>query len=100
MHTKPAGKDLPTSAGTASTRSTPPPPSHLTPPTANHGAAPDIEITDETTGPPKSSEPSSPLSEEDFSSGGEQVRTTIVGVNPIIPGFGNDRVLGSYCGVG
>ncbi|CAI8027454.1 La-related protein Larp4B [Geodia barretti] len=72
MHTKPAGKDLPTSAGTASTRSTPPPPSHLTPPTATHGAAPDIEITDETTGPPKSSEPSSPLSEEDFSSGGEQ----------------------------
>jgi hypothetical protein len=96
MHTKPAGKDLPTTAGTASTRSTPPPPSHLT---ATHGAAPDIEITDETTDPPKSSEPSSPLSEEDFSSGGEQVRTTIVGVNPIIPGFGSDRVLGSYCGV-
>jgi hypothetical protein len=69
MHTKPAGKDLPTTAGTASTRSTPPPPSHLT---ATHGAAPDIEITDETTDPPKSSEPSSPLSEEDFSSGGEQ----------------------------
>lgn len=74
MHTKLAGKDLPAAASTSSSRSTPPPPSQLPPPpTTTAHSAPVIEVTDETTGPPKSSEPNSPLSEEDFSSGGEQV---------------------------
>ena len=71
MHTKLAGKDLPTP--TSSARSPPPPAVPPPPPSSStSAAAPDIEITDES-GLPKNSEPNSPLSEEDFSSGGEQV---------------------------
>ena len=68
MHTKLAAREAPLPSSHNS--HTPPEPPNTVSPT--NPVAPEVEISEEVC-PPNSSEPSSPASEDDYSSGGEQI---------------------------